>query len=161
MSSGKYITTLFNLHHIPEHANLVIKGLYIKFPSIYSFIRFPNSFYICWSRCIARRLSQSSLFNMCFITFIQHIKAEKHRQFGFSCKLLNPIHWFQFGDNAAVITTQVSENQRLLNRFSIWCQWSSMIIRVDIPTLASLENPFNIWIDSLISGCQMINTNLN
>ncbi|CAB4038604.1 Hypothetical predicted protein [Paramuricea clavata] len=71
------------------------------------------------------------LFNMCFNTFIQHIKAEKYRQFGFSFKLLNPIHWFQFADDATVITGQESENQHLLNRFSIWCQWSDMIIRVD------------------------------
>ncbi|CAB3983194.1 Hypothetical predicted protein, partial [Paramuricea clavata] len=68
---------------------------------------------------------------MCFNTFIQHIKAEKYRQFGFSFKLLNPIHWFQFADDAAVITGQESENQHLLNRFSIWCRWSNMIIRVD------------------------------
>jgi hypothetical protein len=68
---------------------------------------------------------------MCFNTFIQHIKAEKYRQFGFSFRFLNPIHWFQFADDAAVISSQESENQHLLNRFSIWCQWSNMIIRVD------------------------------
>ena len=68
---------------------------------------------------------------MCFNTFIQHIKAEKYRQFGFSFQFLNPIHWFQFADDAAVISSQESENQHLLNRFSIWCQWSNMIIRVD------------------------------
>ena len=68
---------------------------------------------------------------MCFNTFIQHIKAEKYRQFGFSLQFLNPIHWFQFADDAAVISSQESENQHLLNRFSIWCQWSNMIIRVD------------------------------
>ena len=45
--------------------------------------------------------------------------------------LLNPIHWFQFADDAAVITGQESENQHLLNHFSLWCQWSDMIIRVD------------------------------
>jgi hypothetical protein len=69
---------------------------------------------------------------MCFNTFIQHIKAEKYRQFDFYFKLLNPIHWFQFADDATVITGQEwPENQHLLNRFSIWCQWSNMIIRVD------------------------------
>ena len=31
-------------------------------------------------------------------SYIQHIKAEKYRQFGFSLQLLNPIHWFQFAD---------------------------------------------------------------
>ena len=71
------------------------------------------------------------LFNLCFNTFVQHIKSEKYQQFGFSYKLLNPIHWFQFADDAAVITSQESENQHLLNRFAIWCQWSDMIIRVD------------------------------
>ncbi len=71
------------------------------------------------------------LFNMCFNTFIQHIKTDKYRQFGFSTKLLNPVHWFQFADDAAVISGQDSENQHLLNRFSIWCQWSDMIVRVD------------------------------
>ena len=71
------------------------------------------------------------LFNMCFNTFIQHIKAEKYRQFGFSLQFLNPIHWFQFADDAAVISTQEFENQHLLNRFSIWCQWSNMFIRVE------------------------------
>ena len=45
--------------------------------------------------------------------------------------MLNPLHWFQFADDAAVTTGQESENQHLLNRFSIWCQWASMIIRVD------------------------------
>ena len=71
------------------------------------------------------------LFNMCFNTFIQHIKTDKYRQFGFSLQFLNPVHWFQFADDAAVISSQESENQHLLNRFSIWCQWSNMIIRVD------------------------------
>jgi hypothetical protein len=50
---------------------------------------------------------------MCFNTFIQHIKAEKYRQFGFSFQFLNPIHWFQFADGAAVISSQESENQHL------------------------------------------------
>ena len=70
------------------------------------------------------------LFNMCFNTFVQHIKADKYRLFGFTFNFMNPIHWFQFADDAAVITGQECENQQL-NRFTIWCQWSKMIIRVD------------------------------
>ncbi|CAB3990591.1 Retrovirus-related Pol poly from type-1 retrotransposable element R2 [Paramuricea clavata] len=38
---------------------------------------------------------------------------------------------FNFADDAAVISGQDSENQHLLNRFSIWCQWSNMIVKVD------------------------------
>jgi hypothetical protein len=64
-------------------------------------------------------LPQSSSFQHVLQYFIQHINAEKYRQFGFSFKLLNPIHWFQFADDAAVITGQESENKHLFNRFSI------------------------------------------
>ena len=76
------------------------------------------------------------LFNMCFNTFIQHIKEDHYNQSGFHIKnnyvsSLRPVHWFQFADDAAVVTGQESENQVLLNRFSIWCNWSDMIIRVD------------------------------
>ncbi|CAB3995187.1 Hypothetical predicted protein, partial [Paramuricea clavata] len=76
------------------------------------------------------------LFNMSFNTFIQHIKSEKYRQLGFwksseNGTPLNPLHWFQFADDAAVVSGQEKENQMLLNRFTIWCQWAQMIIRVD------------------------------
>ena len=52
----------------------------------------------------------------------------KFNKSGIPC---NPIHWFQFADDAAVISSQEKENQILLNRFSVWCQWANMIIRVD------------------------------
>ena len=73
---------------------------------------------------------------MSFNTFVQHIKSESFLQLGFwkfnkigiPC---NPIHWFKFADDAAVISSQEKENQILLNRFSVWCQWANMIIRVD------------------------------
>ena len=67
------------------------------------------------------------LFNLCLNTFIQHRKAEKYKQFGFSCNtsadtFFIPVHWFQFANDAAVISGQEQENQILLNRFSIWCK---------------------------------------
>ena len=72
------------------------------------------------------------LFNLCFNTFLQHIKPEKYRQLiGFSLKFLNPIHWFQFTVDATVISGQESDIQRLINCFIIWCNWSNMRIRVD------------------------------
>ena len=64
------------------------------------------------------------LFNMSSNTFIQHIKSEKYTQLGFWN--LNKI------DDAAVNTSQEKQNQILLSRFSIWCQWENMKIdRVD------------------------------
>ena len=76
------------------------------------------------------------LFSVTFNTFIQHIKSQKYRQLGFWNTIengitLNPLHWFQFADDAAVISGGKKENQILLNRFTIWCRWSDMIIRVD------------------------------
>ena len=73
---------------------------------------------------------------MCFNTFIKFIRQEKYKQFGFSPhdendRLYNPIHWFQFADDAAVVTTDERENQLLLNCFTKWCRWSMMEIRVD------------------------------
>ena len=75
-------------------------------------------------------------FNMCFNTVIQHIRSENFGRLGFCWKSvhglsLTPTHWFQFADDAAVISGQGQENQILLNRFTIWCQWAGMIIRVD------------------------------
>ena len=52
----------------------------------------------------------------------------KFNRTGIAC---NPIHWFQFAGDAAVISSQEKENHILLNCFSVWCQWANMIIRVD------------------------------
>ena len=67
-------------------------------------------------------------------TFIQHIKSEKYRQLGF-WKLseigipCNPIHWFQFADDAAVISSQEKENQMLLNRATTKKRYSDTTIQ--------------------------------
>ena len=42
-----------------------------------------------------------------------------------------PRHWYQFADDAAVVTGLEHENQVLLNAFHRWCMWTDMIIRVD------------------------------
>ena len=70
-------------------------------------------------------------FNLCFNTFIRYISDPKFTQFGFSTSSLNPLHWFQFADNAAVITSLEHENQLFLNHFSRWCTLADMTIRVD------------------------------
>ena len=71
-------------------------------------------------------------FNLIFNTFIRYIKSEQFEQFGYRySNILTPKHWFQFADDAAVVTGLESENQVLLNAFSCLCNWSNMIIRVD------------------------------
>ena len=65
-------------------------------------------------------------------TFIQYVRQERFSQLVYSLsKLLKPIHWFQFADDAAIATGQEYKTQVLPNAFPAWCTWSSMIIRVD------------------------------
>ena len=125
------IQSVLDYHHIPEHIKFVIKSLYTDFQTSIITSKFHTPFITVGRGVLQGDCLSPLLFNMCFNTLIQHINADKYRQFGFSFKMLNPLHWFQFADDAAVTTGQESENQHLLNRFSIWCQWASMIIRVD------------------------------
>ena len=125
------IQSVLGYHHIPQHIQLMIKSLYTNFKTSIITSDFNTPFVEVSRGVLQGDCLSPLLFNLCFNTFIQHIKLEKYQQFGFSYKLLNPVHWFQFADDAAVITGQESENQHLLNRFAIWCQWSDMIIRVD------------------------------
>ena len=125
------IQSVLDYHHIPEHTKSIIKSLYTDFKTSIITSGFRTPFISVGRGVLQGDCLSPLLFNMCFNTFIQHIKADKYRQFGFTCNFLNPIHWFQFADDAAVITGQECENQHLLNRFTIWCQWSNMIIRVD------------------------------
>ena len=71
------------------------------------------------------------LFNLIINTFIQHIKQKEYEQLGYKfSKYFSPRHWYQFADDASVITGQEYEAQILLNAFTRWCTWSD-IIRVD------------------------------
>ena len=125
------IQCVLDYHHIPEQIKSAIKCLYTDFKTSIITSEFRTPFITVGRGVLQGDCLSPLLFNMCFNTFIQHIKADKYRQFGFTFNFLNPIHWFQFADDAAVITGQDFENQHLLNRFSIWCQWSNMKIRVD------------------------------
>jgi len=125
------IQSVLSYHHIPDHIKDIVKSLYTDFNTSIITSKFSTPFIPVSRGVLQGDCLSPLLFNMCFNTFIQHIKAPKYRQFGFSIKSLNPIHWFQFADDAAVVSGLESENQHLLNRFSLWCQWSDMIIRVD------------------------------
>ena len=110
------IQSVLRYHHIPDHIQIMIKSLYTNFKTSIITSNF-NTPFICG---VLQGGCLSLLFvNLCFNTFIQRIKPEKYQQFGFSHKLLNPIHWFQFADAAAVITSQESENQPFCNLVSM------------------------------------------
>ena len=130
------IPTILSYHHIPDNIQLLISSLYTDFntsiiTSHYNTPAIPVRRGVLQGDCLS-----PLLFNLCFNTFIQYIKAEKYKQLGFSPhdqndRMFQPVHWFQFADDAAVITSNEKENQLLLNCFTRWCQWANMIIRVD------------------------------
>ena len=123
-------------HHIPAKTKALISSLYTGFHT--SII---TDDFLTPAIPVRRGVLQGDclsplLFNMCFNTFIQFIRQEKYKQLGFSSHdtfdcLFKPVHWFQFADDAAVVTTNERENQFLLNCFTKWCKWSDMVIRVD------------------------------
>ena len=130
------ISEVLRYHHIPIHVQNLIKNLYTGFKTSILTSEYHTSFLPVGRGVMQGDCLSPLLFNMCFNTFIQYIKAEKFRQFGYSNNndsglSFRPVHWFQFADDAAVITGQERENQLLLNCFTIWCQWAGMIIRVD------------------------------
>ena len=127
------IQTALDQQHIPDHIKSLVKSLYTDFKISILTNEFRTPFISVGRGVLQGDCLSPLLFKLCFNTFLQHIKSEKYRQFGVSLKFLNPIHWFQFADDAAVILSgQESENQHLINCFKIWCNWSNMIIiRVD------------------------------
>ena len=101
------IKSVLSYHHVPE--KILISSLYINYKTSIITDKFftpaiPIKRGVLQGDCLS-----PLLFNMCFNTFIQYIKAEKFKQLGFSphsqpdC-MFTPEHWFQFGDDAAVIT---------------------------------------------------------
>ena len=130
------IHEVLSYHHIPDHIRFLIRSLYTGFQTSILTSEYNTPFITVHRGVLQGDCLSPLIFNMCFNTFIQHIKGDQYRQCGFHINnnhisSLNPVHWFQFADDAAVITGQESENQILLNRFSIWCNWADMIIRVD------------------------------
>ena len=130
------IIKAMDYHHIPAHFQDLVSNLYTDFLTsiITNNLRSPA---IPVKRGVLQGDCLSPLiFNLCRNTFIQLVKQDKYKQLGFSPhdgndRLFNPVHWFQFADDAAVDTSDERENQFLLNCFARWCQWANMIIRVD------------------------------
>ena len=130
------IKSVHDYHHIPDLVQNLVVSLYADF---HSCIISKNSAIpaIPFKRGVLQGDCLSPLiFNLCFNTFIQFIKQEKYKQFGFSPldeneRVFHPVHWFQFADDAAVGTTNERKNQLLLDCFSRWCNWANMVILVD------------------------------
>ena len=126
------IKTTLGYQHIPDFASDIILNIYNDFYMTILTKSYATDFIRVEKGVLQGDSLSPLLFNMVINTFIQHIKKEEYTQLGYSFhKAFYPHHWFQFADDAAVITGQGHENQILLNAFSRWCTWANMKIRVD------------------------------
>ena len=80
------IQSILNYHHIPDHISDIIKSLYTDFNTAVITSEFSTPFINVGRGVLQGDCLSPLLFNMCFNTFIQHIKAEKYQQFGFITK---------------------------------------------------------------------------
>ena len=86
------IQSVLDYHHIPKHGSDIIKSLYTDFHTAVITSDFSTPFMHVGRGVLQGDCLSPLLFNMYFNTFIQHLKADKYRQFGFITKFLNPIH---------------------------------------------------------------------
>ena len=82
------IKSVLGYHHIPDHIQLIIKSLYTNFKTSIITSKFNTPFIQVGRGVLQGDCLSPLLFNLCFNTFVQHIKSEKYQQFGFSHKLL-------------------------------------------------------------------------
>ena len=119
-------------HHVPEDIREIVKNLYCCFESSTLTDGFVTDFVHMEKGVLQGDCFSSLMFNLIINTFIHSVKHEQYEQFGYKfVRYLTPRHWYQFADDAAVISGLESENQILLNLFSGWCAWADMITRVE------------------------------
>ena len=126
------IKTVLEYHHLPNETSTLIQQLYTNFFTCITTDSYRTDFIHVGKGVLQGDCLNPLLFNLIINTFIQHVKNASYRQLGYQfSKYFQPPHWYQFADDAAVISGQQSENQVLLNAFTRWCSWADMLIRVD------------------------------
>ena len=123
---------VFEYHHIPIKVRTLVRDLYTDFSTAIASDAFVTDFILVGRGVLQGDFLSPLAFNMVINTFIQFIKNEKYQQFGYNfIKYMIPRHWYQFADDAAVVTRLEHETQVLLIAFNSWCTWADMVIRVD------------------------------
>ena len=126
------IDEVLKYHHVPQHMCEMIRSLYTNFRISICTEAFKTEFVTVGRGVLQGDCLSPLLFNMCFNTFLQYIKDEQFTRLGYRINSsISPRHWFQFADDASVVTSTEIENQILLSAFARWCSWAEMIIRVD------------------------------
>jgi hypothetical protein len=70
------VTSVLDYHHIPEHIKLIVASLYTNFQTSIITSEFRTPFITVGRGVLQGNCRSPLLFNMCFNTFIQHMKAE-------------------------------------------------------------------------------------
>ena len=107
-------------HHVPDDIREIIKNLYCCFKTSMLTDGFVTDLIHMEEGVLQGDCSSPLMFNLIINTFIHSVKHEQYEQFGYKyMRYLTPLYWYQFADDAAVISGLESENQILLNLFSI------------------------------------------
>ena len=91
------IQEVLSYHHIPEQVKTIIKSLYSGFQTSILTAEYNTPFITVGRGVLQGDCLSPLLFNMCFNTFIQHIKEDHYNQCGFHIKnnyasSLRPVH---------------------------------------------------------------------
>ena len=126
------LKSILKSHHIPDEITGMIENLYTD----YGISILTNNF-ITTPISVERGVLQGDclsplLFNLCVNSLINTINDERIQCLGYVNDIsLNPRHWFQFADDAAIISAHNEDNQLLCNAFSKWSSWADLYIRVN------------------------------
>ena len=83
------IQSVLDYHQIPKDVSEIIKSLYTDFNTAFITSEFSTPFITVGRGVLQGDCLSPLIFNMCINTFVQHIKTDKYRQFGFITNLLN------------------------------------------------------------------------
>ena len=126
------IMEILEYHHMPNEVQNMISDLYGNFTTKIAYKDYITDPIVVERRVLQGDCLSALLFNLVFNSFIQTIKSDEFKQLSYRyTKLLTPKHWMQSSDDATAISGSESDNQILLNVFTRWCNWASMIIQVD------------------------------
>ena len=55
-------------------------------------------------------------------------------------EIMSPRYWFQFANDSVFVTSKEEDSQLLLNVFTKWCTWASLIIKVSKYKTSGIKN---------------------
>ena len=128
------IRTALVYHHVPESFVELFNSIYNGASTSFSIGAKKTRQILVNKGVLQGDPCSPLLFNMCFNTLMVTLNKPELNQLGtiwgpkesmFQCS------WMQFADDAAIVSSNVSNSQQLLDIFKAWCNWAGMTIRLD------------------------------